>query len=378
MATYISFVLPKSKKVRFAVFIFLLLSFHHTEVFAQKKNYLEYHKQITAIEEDFMDGNSRKAVIEYEALFKEYPKSFAKDCYIAAQIALLANDTFRLKYFLDLCFKKGVEWSVVEEDSNLKAFLQAHPEIRSAAYANWTEGNRYFVEHINIPLRYEITAMVQKDQLYHELPEDYPKKDSLFQTVVNNNTERFVQIVKQIGYPGASKVGIANNRLDNTSYRLVDKCFEDIGLIIFYHQSCTYQLLKDELKTAVEDGDLHPADFATFYEWSTESIINATDTSSVTVSFLDDSGNEVETRAARRNSSVGDLSLCSAKNVNADAAYKICKVMEVYLYFSSFDDAKVNVDREKIGLPSLRHNQRKKDFEKKYGMTLFFGSYCER
>jgi len=164
-------------------------------------NYVNYLKEITSAEELFMSDKPNAAIEAYKRIFRRYPKSFVKDWYIAAQIACRVQDTTNLKLFLNTCFNKGMEWSIVVADSNLITLLDKYPPYEESLKKYTMTHGPFFLSGINIPLRYELTAMFLKDQLYHDLQ---PEKlwDSLFRIVTKENIERIVTFTKKVRVSG--------------------------------------------------------------------------------------------------------------------------------------------------------------------------------
>jgi len=337
-------------------------------------NYINYHKEIISAEELFMSANHNAAVEAYKRIFRRYPKSFVKDWYIAAQIACQIQDTTNLKLFLNTCFNKGMEWSIVASDSNLVTLLDQYPEYKECLEKMYEDSRTVFLSVINIPLRYELTAMFLKDQLYHDLQ---PEKlwDSLFRAVTRENIERIATITKQYGYPGEHLIGISNNTLDNACTSLTDKDLEENTALFFYHQACGFQLLKKELYEGVIKGDLHPREYATLYEWSHGDIKSVNDTAATIVYVVDSMGTMTPVHVKQIDNSK-DLEICQQSAPQFE--YRICKVMSIAKYFDTQTSAQVNKNRSLIGIASLEHDERKKAYALKHKMTLFFGVYSSR
>lgn len=342
-------------------------------------NYLEYHRSIITAESLFLSGKESEAIAVYKKTFSQYPKNFVKDTYIAAQIACKSKDTASLKYFLTLSFRKGMEWSVVENDFNVNTVLKKNPNYKQDLFEIYQREKDVFIGSINIQLRYEITAMAMLDQLYHKVPSinrNSGYSDSLFNNVTNENIKKLSELIKKHGYPGENLIGIKNNKLDNTFTTLTDGELLECTSIFFYHQACGFQLLKEELYQSVLNGDLHPREYATIYEWSFGDILEAGDTSSTIIYQIDSTGNKIPIVLTKIDHS-DDLKMCQHTD-KPDRAYNTCKVFEIFNIFSEYPAEKINADRSLIGIASLEHDARKKEFAEKHQLKLFFGLYGSR
>lgn len=337
-------------------------------------NYINYHKEIISAEELIFQDKYLDAILAYDNIFKKYPKSFVKDCYIAAQVACLTNDSLLLKRFMRLCIEKGIPSSQLLLDKNIHTYLNNHLKTLSDIKMGVDQQRNIYMSSINIPLRYKITSMYLMDQLYHGVPSEY-NGDSLFNEVITDNMNKTIQIVKQCGYPGEHLIGISNSEMDNTCYKLTDLELEEVTPIFFYHNACTFQLLKAELYNAVINGDLHPREYALIYEWSYGEMLSLGDTSTYTI-YVKDSTGSFTPSIIHKNDNSKVLGLClSAKPENE---YRICKLYDISKYFQSKTINDVNMDRIAVGISTIQHDIEKERYAQKHGLKLCFGSYGNR
>lgn len=158
-------------------------------------NYINYHKEIIGAEELIFQDKYADAILTYDSIFKKYPKSFVKDCYIAAQVACLANDSLLLKRFMKLCIEKGIPSSQLLLDKNIHTYLNNHLKTLSDIKMGVDQQRNIYMSSINIPLRFKITSMYLMDQLYHDIPSEC-NRDSLFNEIITDNMNKTIQIVK--------------------------------------------------------------------------------------------------------------------------------------------------------------------------------------
>ena len=97
-------------------------------------NYFIYHQKIIYAEELFLKDSIQASLIAYKNIFTEY-KPFAKDAFIALELACMRKDTAQSIYFFEQCFKSGVNWDVFDKVLYIKDILDkniayhSHPEL---------------------------------------------------------------------------------------------------------------------------------------------------------------------------------------------------------------------------------------------------------
>lgn len=61
-------------------------------------NYIQFHKEIIRAEQLILATQMKDALLSYKNTFDKYPKTFAKDAYIALQIACMVEDSNMISY----------------------------------------------------------------------------------------------------------------------------------------------------------------------------------------------------------------------------------------------------------------------------------------
>lgn len=349
---------------------YLFFLFFAFPAFSQK-NYIDYHNEIILAEKQFLNDDFTSSVKMYRTIFEAYEKPFVKDIYIAAEIATLAQDSSSLLYFLALGFKKGLPFRVVENDMNISTYLSTLSQKSiSLLKENFLINRAYYLNHINIPLRYEMLLMNNKDQLYHEFPHDVKisiDKDSQYASVLDENLNKIVEIVKTYGYPGENLIGIKDKKDENVShYTSYEDDLNEISPIFFYHNACCFQILSEGLYNAILTGDIHPREYAMIYEWSFNHFKNIKDTSGI----------EIEMDGQRQKIKPTILPIKNCKIIDETERYNICKML-TFSKPEPVSNEKINADRGKIGIATLAHDELKKRFEQNRHIKLFFGMFEE-
>ena len=72
------------------------------------KDYTYYYRHAQYAEEYLLDGDFKQALNHYDSAFRGYDFKFARDCYIAAQIAAYSNNHELTYKYLCYCVKAGV------------------------------------------------------------------------------------------------------------------------------------------------------------------------------------------------------------------------------------------------------------------------------
>ena len=113
---------------------------------------------------------------------------------------------------------------------------------------------------------------------------------------------------------------------------------------LFYHDYCCYFMLEDELLTALKNGKILPAMYASINEWA----------------YLDLKDKKPE----------GNI--CNPQNIVQTKHYNMCPLLS---FNRDTDIVFVDNCRKEIGLGSTRHYKRKREFEKLTGIKLLFGMF---
>ena len=276
-----------------------------------------------------------------------------KDVFIATEIACLAQDKDDALYFLEIAFRKGLNIKAVMMTDVIFKYLCRSDEQKNKVDKIYKSSRDVYLSSIDFNYRNQISCLMRKDDLYKLVPISWRTqslRDSLYDVALNQNLTDLVCLIDNFGFPGESKTGIVDPELDffNEDDFYLRLC--PIIDILFYHNSCTFQLLRQKCDRALHTGDLDPDIYALMYEWS----------------YVDLKYKKNESRYKYRNTCVCNIDTMKCNyNIYIDPVYY------------SKDIAHVDSCRKNIGMASVRQNNDKKEFEKQFKVKLFFGIFSK-
>lgn len=133
-------------------------------------NYIQYHREITKAESYFLQMKMDSALQHYRQVMKQYDRVFAKDCFIAAQVAAYDGDTLELRYFLHRGFLEGLHWECLEINPIINKLLTVDTNYRNSLKNMYDEDRQAYYYKCNFYVRAFVTAMSTRDRLYKDAP----------------------------------------------------------------------------------------------------------------------------------------------------------------------------------------------------------------
>lgn len=340
-------------KLRYWLLALLVFFFNYISA---KENYIQYHKDIIGCEREFLfNANIPASIQAYKSVFKKYKKPFAKDCFIALQLACKIEDRESATFFFREAFKNGMEWGAISRSKAITHMLDKDAAFKSVVTSCYKEDSAIFGKTLNVDLRNEVFAMKQRDDSFKMRAQGFAYNDPVriqrhneHRAVVDSNTLRIAELTKKYSFLGDRLVGYMFRKeehyrpegsvvLNNYMSTLIDQ--------LYYHHGCCYFMTEKELEKSLEEGGILPSMYASIYEWA----------------YKDLKEGRLE------------MSLCKSGNTNQQKYYNICPVIRPWDRHK--DATFVNKCREEIGLASVEHYTRKKEYEKETGMVLFFGMF---
>lgn len=141
-------------------FIFILI----THLVSAGENYIQYHKDIVRCEEHFIFKNDVAAAIDaYKKVFTNYKKPFAKDCFIALQLATVVKDKAGFEFFACKGFENGMVWGALERSLVVKNYLSTDDVMAERLRCHYERDSIKFWKAIDKGLRAEMFAMKNAD-----------------------------------------------------------------------------------------------------------------------------------------------------------------------------------------------------------------------
>ena len=372
-------------------------------------NYLEYHRKVIEIEERFLDGRLEQALGAYKRLFESY-QPFARDAFIALQLACMKGDSAYAFYFLKKSFRAGVPWTYTDRVSHIHRFLKKSPSIERRARKIFEEENAAYNSKLNHQLRVDFKArsatddlekkrLVQRLDWLHEWTVRHPDSFQLlygkelmsnpvlqryaarpketfdsayfeflkrltikrfkpiefekrYVQVLDSNLLAVITISKELGYvPGERTTGI----IDWENSHSVGYMFMVPQVVhLLYHHGCGYWLLNDELQESVRRGELHPRIYLCLHDFS--------------YCMLKDASNDNSHTNFQRSMKVR----CEYPVRTTD--YRIVNIAGC-IEPQRPDTDVINFLRDEWAVSSIEHDLRKKGFAEKHNLVLSFGIF---
>ncbi len=320
-------------------------------------DYGAYHRAVLHAEHLFLNKVFPAAFAQYKAAFTDYPRPFAKDCFVALQLACWQRDTTYADYFFQKAFENGINREMTGMAGHINTYLRRSDAYERRIDSLYKACRPRYLNALNLDQRFEVEALLKKDGLYHEMPAEYATlkvRDSLYGRVVDANVLALAAMIRRHGLPGEKTAGIQDAKLDDLHAPQYWMRMTALATHIFHHQPWAAQLLRSELLQAVRDGELHPRSYALIYEWSYCWLVEGQRWKSSA-----DSRVPMKVKAA--------LS-------PQDKHYNVVpRFHPEHQYYS--DTAQVNGWRAEIGIASLQHDERKKEFAKRWNLILTFGAF---
>ncbi len=315
-------------------------------------DYIMYNKQILRCEQQFLYlDNIKEGLKGYKKVFQKYSRPYAKDCFVALQLACLVGDTQEVEYFARLAFRRGVNWTGITYSQIINKFLNSNGHFHQKIKSIYDVEHLKFMESLNNEVRKIIIRMAHTDDsvkwsLNGMKGSEFTKQNKAYQELLDSNAVRIAKLTAQYGYLGFNKIGFADFPVKNHEEVHPKTCFLLVPIIdqLYYHHACCYFKNPEKLREALQAGEITPATYASIYEWA----------------FLDLKEKRPEIR------------LCQPALVQTEY-YNICPVMRFWQKNS--DSILVNKCRSAIGLASTAHFNKRKAFEKETGVKLLFGHF---
>ncbi len=331
----------------FLVQYLCLTFFLSLQKIAAKDNYLNYHREIIEAENKAFKGCVSCSLQKYREVFYKYKKPFARDCFIAAQIATLIPDNFStISEFLGFGFNNGLNLTAVYNNSALRNYMSKidFKELDSIYSIN----RNAYIKSLNYPLRTRVLKMLKEDDDDKVLLNKNKITAEQYVNVLEDNIREIQKLITQNGFPGEHLIGIVDPELDSPQHSGKWNYLSTITERIFFHHGCGYQLLSNELLTALLDGELHPKEYAIIYEWSFEEL-----SSSYLCHYY-----KLSCQKLQKLEEYYVLKIIPQKRINQ---------------LSQKEIKHIDTCRQKIGLQSIEHEVLKKDFEAQHFLDFNFG-----
>lgn len=324
--------------------LFLLLC---SNCFSQQQDYVSYHISINKAEElFFMKNNADSALYHYDNVFKDYDFIFVKDLVNAAQIAIFSKKPYR-KY-LERGFEQGLKLIHLK---NYPLFANIYPSLLKdrKLLTAYKENRKKYLSRINFDYLDKIYKMAIADQK--------SKSSKDYATLISKTTNKLEYLIREKGFPGDRIIGIADStvfsEMGKPHLDLYEQRKTDLNLfymtadehilspnwpqIMLVHNPCSYHLYKETLLAEMKKGNIHPRDIGLIHD----------------------------NMYRFKDYFPGYCSGVSLKGV-----YRL----NMFTDYSRLNNVKeTNEMRKKLYIVSIEIDEKKREFEQKYGFRLFSG-----
>lgn len=312
-------------------------------------NYINYHKEIIKAESLLIQTQMKPCLKKYRETFDAYPKTFARDAFLAFQIACMVKDTTEISYFFEKAVSNGIIWEPINYSEYYKNFINLNNNYKIRLEELYKTSTIKYEKLINQNLRNYVLGLLENDDRNRT-----NNNDSILNIkwlkIMDINGQKLDSLIHKVGYPGEHIAGIYNSEVVIVSGSKENPTgiqLHSMPSRIFYHNACTFQSVKNELLVAIKNGELTPKEYALIHEWSYNTLMK--------------------------------------KSRWWDKFYKFtCEIPEKkekqYNFFLdpfnySKDTIFVNKCREEIGMSTIEHEKKLKDFGKENNLFVRYGIF---
>lgn len=233
------------------------------------QNAIDYYKGINEGKMFAIENDYKSAINSYQQVFRKNDFVFARDCFNAIELSILAKDSVRIKYFIERAILQGIRISDIEKSHKLTDYLELSvlDEIKEKEDSLLT----IYSSRINWEIREEVNQMFLEDQKIREkyYSSNIFNKRKIAQKWEALNAiqvERLIEITKQYGFPGEKLIGIDRNEM-HAKIR-TDNYSAGMPIVILIHHFSRPNSSYDELLSEeVEKGNLYNEHFATICDF---------------------------------------------------------------------------------------------------------------
>jgi len=250
--------------------LIILISIFSSDICAQ--NAIDYYKGINQGKIFTIKYDFESAINSYEQVFRNNDFVFARDCFNAIELSILAKDSVKTKYFIERAISQGIRLSDIEQSYKLTDYVELN--VLNEIKANEDSLLTIYSSRINWKIREEINQMFSEDQ---KLREEYytanvfqkNKVRKRWESLNAKQVERLIEITKQYGFPGERLIGLDRNemhpKVNSTNYSA------GMPIVLLIHHFSQPNLSYDELLVEeIEKGNLYNEHFATICDFEAE------------------------------------------------------------------------------------------------------------
>jgi len=275
------------------IFILLILICIVATAHAQD-DYRIYHRWVNNAERCFfLDGKTDSAYRYYDMAFSKFDFVFAKDCFMAAQIAYY-NKSDKYISYLKKGFKNGLRPDHLKYSKVLAPLIKDSIAFKKK-FNDYDELRQVYLKRINAVALKQVIKHVSQDQTeknFRYSDRDW-KGESIYAKKLEKHMSFIEALIKQVGFPGDKVIGIDQEDIlkelgyDSSDYidlynliykdpqyhtrrgqfEICDDCIsQEHVFALLYHQVCAYWPFSKDWEKLIISGEIHPRDVAMLYD----------------------------------------------------------------------------------------------------------------
>ena len=266
--------------MKFFAFIF----FCTNSLFSQQ---MDYYRHVNQAEELFVLYHDAQCFKEYQKAFNTKARYFAKDAYIAAQIAFYLKDEKKVIMYLKRAFELGLPFTALKSapifqqietapifQEIVKVFQQCKKPTFDAAARDTIYQKCFISDSLKFYMGGDLKKNVQFTQ-FEDSYRDYLKQEYLSKGIFPNENligiatdSVYEDFMRRFGhvdpYAAEEKQLFGSTNSIPTEYGLVSK----FSFSVLLHSSCSFPNYQKMLFTAVLNGYMQPIEYGLLHETS--------------------------------------------------------------------------------------------------------------
>jgi hypothetical protein len=256
------------------LYAFFLIAYFFCPLISKGKDYKQYYLSINNATSYAVAGHFEKSIELYDDTFRQYKFVFARDVYDALLISILAKKKNYIQKNLEKCIEFGVDtnflYVVPFVDSNV-SFL------KDTVRKKYISLNNTYKSMFDLNLKKIISEMYYYDrEAKSSLNLNDKDQKAIWYEIMASNFKKYDSIVKSKGHLiGEKTIGIDNMKAFGSKMHKMTTidhgkaCVPNFYqcLVILMHEYCSIIKLNSYWEKAILDGELHPSDYASVYEY---------------------------------------------------------------------------------------------------------------
>lgn len=219
----------------------------------KSNNYLEYHKELSVIEECLILKKYTEALNLFSNLISQYQFIFPRDAYLATQIAAYLNEKELAKVFLIKAIESGCDFKMLKKNLHIKKIIN---DIGIKEFKEiYSKSNLEYKKNISTEVKETLQKLHKKDReyliSYYKLYNFFSKEKILHEWNEYSVTAgaEVKEIIQNVGFPSYKIVG-TDNLEDYKKGDFKDYISSHMAIILLAHD---YESIKDVMPLLLEE-----------------------------------------------------------------------------------------------------------------------------